>query len=329
MPLIPIQTLDDPRLVVFRDVKATRHSKWKGRFIAEGARLVKRLLATDYDVESMLLTEGRVEEFAPWLRPDVPTFVMPQTLTAELVGYNFHCGAMACALRKPNPSLDEIMARGGGQMTFVVCPDVNDPENIGTLIRLGAAFGIDAMLLGPACADPFSRRVLRVSMGNALLLPIVCSRDLDADLRRLKSDWQVQLAATVVENSDPTDDFERVNPPRRTSFCEAAEYESNSEAMPMPPLLRLAERGDYVCATDVAPEKVMTATSRPDRLALLFGNEANGLGPEWLELCDRRLTIPMRAADSLNVAIAAGIFLHHFTTVALDVPPSAQSVSIP
>ncbi len=289
MPLISIQTLDDPRLVVFRDVKATRHSKWKGRFIAEGARLVKRLLSTDYVVQSLLLTEGRVEEFTPWLRPDVPTFVMPQTLAAELIGYNFHCGAMACALRKPNPSLDEIMARGGERMTFVVCPDVNDPENIGTLIRLGAAFGIDAMLLGPACADPFSRRVLRVSMGNALTLPIVCCRDLHADLQRLKSEWQVQLAATVVENSDPTDEVVVT----RTQW--------NAEP------LKLARR--------------------PSRVALLFGNEANGLGPDWLELCDRRLTIPMQAADSLNVAVAAGIFLYHFTHTALDAPARDHGVS--
>lgn len=301
MPLIPIQTLDDPRLVVYRDVKATRHSKWKGRFIAEGARLVKRLLATDYVVELMLLTEGRVEEFSPWLRPDVPTFVMPQTLAAELVGYNFHCGAMACALRKPNPSLEEIMARGGERMTFVVCPDVNDPENIGTLIRLGAAFGIDAMLLGPACADPFSRRVLRVSMGNALTLPIVCSLDLNADLQRLKSEWQVQLAATVVENSDPTDE----DPGART-----------------PP----SECSDECGQTKQAAEP-LHGSGRPARLALLFGNEANGLGPEWLSLCDRRLTIPMRAADSLNVAIAAGIFLYHFTNSAVDAPSIGHDVS--
>ncbi len=301
MPLIPIQTLDDPRLVVFRDVKAIRHSKWKGRFIVEGARLAKRLLSTDYVVESMLLTEGRVEEFSSWLRPDVPTFVMPQTLAAELVGYNFHCGAMACALRKPNPSLDEIMARGGERMTFVVCPDVNDPENIGTLIRLGAAFGIDAMLLGPACADPFSRRVLRVSMGNALTLPIVCSRDLGADLLRLKSEWQVQLDATVVENDDPTD---------------------NNYVAWTPS----SERSDEgVQATGLA--EPLGQARRPSKLALLFGNEANGLGPEWLDLCDRRLTIPMRAADSLNVAIAAGIFLYHFTNSALDAPPIGHGVS--
>ncbi len=247
----------------------------------------------------MLLTEGRIEEFSTWLRPDVPTFVMPQTLAAELVGYNFHCGAMACARRKPNPSLDEIMARGGEQMTFIVCPDVNDPENIGTLIRLGAAFGIDAMLLGPASADPFSRRVLRVSMGNALTLPIVCSRDLNADLQRLKSQWQVQLAATVVENDDPTDDVVRT------------------------PTSGLPDVG--VRATEHAEPLVQAR--RPAKLALLFGNEANGLGPEWLDLCDRRLTIPMRAADSLNVAIAAGIFLYHFTNSAPDAQPPAHGVS--
>jgi tRNA G18 (ribose-2'-O)-methylase SpoU len=287
MPLIPIQTLDDPRLAVFRDVKATRHPRWAGRFIAEGARLVKRLLSSDFVVESLMLTEGRVAEFSSWLRPEIPTFVMPQALAAELVGYNFHCGAMACALRKPSPSLDDIMARGRERVTFVVCPDVNDPENIGTLIRLAAAFGIDAMLLGPACADPFSRRVLRVSMGNALTLPIVCSRNLNADLRRLKSEWHVQLAATVVENSDPTDD----------------EFVARTPT---------SGRPDVGVRTTMKVEPLDQA-DRPARLALLFGNEANGLGPEWLDLCDRRLTIPMQGADSLNVAIAAGIFLFHFT----------------
>ncbi len=302
MPFLPIQSLDDPRLTVFRDVKATRHPRWVRCFIAEGARLVKRLLSSDYVVESMLLTEGRVEEFSPWLRSDVPTFVMPQALAAELVGYNFHCGAMACALRRPSPRLDDIMARGGERKTFVVCPDVNDPENIGTLIRLGAAFGIDAMLLGPACADPFSRRVLRVSMGNALTLPIVCSRDLNADLRRLKSEWQVQLAATVVENSDPTDGDGVVRTP--TSGHPDVGVRATNTAEPL------------------------ALAGRPARLALLFGNEANGLGSEWLDLCDRRLTIPMSAADSLNVAIAAGIFLYHFTTSAPDAPPDPQSVSI-
>ena len=55
------------------------------------------------------------------------------------------------------------------------------------------------------------------------------------------------------------------------------------------------------------------------RTALVFGNEAHGLGDEWSRLCHRRVTIPMqRGTDSLNVAVAAGIFLYHFAQSGLQ-----------
>ena len=53
--------------------------------------------------------------------------------------------------------------------------------------------------------------------------------------------------------------------------------------------------------------------ARCDRIALLFGGEAQGLPPEIVQACDRRVTIPMKlGTDSLNVAVAAGICLYHF-----------------
>jgi tRNA G18 (ribose-2'-O)-methylase SpoU len=53
---------------------------------------------------------------------------------------------------------------------------------------------------------------------------------------------------------------------------------------------------------------------RPQKLGLLFGNEAQGLPHECIQRCHRRVTIPMKlGTDSLNVAVAAGIFLYHFT----------------
>ena len=51
-----------------------------------------------------------------------------------------------------------------------------------------------------------------------------------------------------------------------------------------------------------------------DRVALVFGGEGYGLEESWIAACDRRVTIPMApGADSLNVAMAAGIFLYYFT----------------
>ena len=82
-------------------------------------------------------------------------------------------------------------------MTLVVCPDVQDPTNLGSIIRTTAAFGCAALVLGERCADPFSRRVLRVSMGAALQLPIIESAALADDWPQLAAAG-FELVATVV-----------------------------------------------------------------------------------------------------------------------------------
>ena len=77
-----------------------------------------------------------------------------------------------------------------------------------------------------------------------------------------------------------------------------------------------ADLGYEVIASDAHLDaEPLPQASRPDRFVLLLGSEAFGLGPEWLTLADRRVTIPMKpGADSLNVAVAAGILLYHFAS---------------
>jgi tRNA G18 (ribose-2'-O)-methylase SpoU len=84
-------------------------------------------------------------------------------------------------------------------MTVVVCPRILDPTNLGGIVRNCCAFGVDALVLGAGCADPFSRRVVRVSMGAALKLPIAECPDLRGNLTRLRDDLGFQLAATVLD----------------------------------------------------------------------------------------------------------------------------------
>jgi tRNA G18 (ribose-2'-O)-methylase SpoU len=70
---------------------------------------------------------------------------------------------------------------------------------------------------------------------------------------------------------------------------------------------------DLIAAVLDASAEDLAAAQGGHRLALLFGNEGYGLQPDRLKLCDRRVTIPMRLqTDSLNVAVATGIFLYHF-----------------
>lgn len=256
-----VENLDDPRLWPYRELKdraLDRGGRW---FVAEGEHVVRRLLASDFHVESVFLSIKR-KDFAANVPQHVPVYVAPQAVMEQVLGFKFHSGVIACGRRKPRMTIDEVVPRDSERLTLVVCPDISNVENIGSIIRLSAAFGVDALILGENCHDPFWRQSVRVSMGTVFSLPMVHTDDLLRDLARLRGEWGVELAATLLD-------------------------------------------------ADAEP---LARATRPPRFGLLFGGEAQGLSREYVAACDRRVTIPMKlGTDSLNVAIAAGIFLYHFT----------------
>lgn len=263
MPSVLIDDLDDPRLAMYRQLKATNLTRDSGQFVVEGEKLFDRLLASPFPVASVLATDRLEPTIALRVPHGVPLYVLPEALVDVLIGFNFHRGVLACGVRRPWPGAVELARAAGERATFVVCPRIDNPENLGAIVRISDVFGVDAVLTGNRCPDPLSRRVLRVSMGSALRVPVVACEDLAADLDRLRCDHRFEAAATVV---DP-------------------------EAEPL------------------------HAFRRPDRLALLLGSEGHGLEPTWLELSDRLVTIPMRpGAESLNVAVAAGVAVYHVMT---------------
>jgi tRNA G18 (ribose-2'-O)-methylase SpoU len=261
MSIERLNDLEDHRLKPYRCLKDRELARDGQRFLAEGEFVVRRLLASTFPVESVLLSERRAEELAKIVPPEIPVYVLPDALVHRVIGFKFHSGVIACGVRRPQLSLAASLTLKD-PLTLVVCPETANAENLGSLIRISAAFGADAMLLGERCCDPFWRQSIRVSMGTVFSLPIVRSEDLLRDLRSLRRESNVELIATVLDDS--------------------AEPLQNAR--------------------------------RPGRIALLFGNEAQGLTDEYVAQCDRRITIPMRlGTDSLNVAVAAALFLFHFS----------------
>jgi tRNA G18 (ribose-2'-O)-methylase SpoU len=262
MPRVPIDDLDDSRLALYRHLKATNETRGGERFVVEGEKLVYRLLASRFPTESVLVTDRYEAHHASKIPDDVPMFVIPHGQIETLVGYHFHRGVLACGRRLAWPDLASTLRALGPRATVVVCPTLDKPDNLGAILRIGEAFGVDAVLIGGSCPDPLTRRVIRVSMGAAFRLPVYAPDDLIGAVEQLRADH----GFTIV----------------------AADAHAGAEAL--------------------------DRAACPGRLALLLGSEAFGLEAEWLALADRRVTIPMRAgADSLNVAVAAGILLYHFT----------------
>lgn len=201
MPLIPVTSIDDPRLTCYRDLPRSNLTRQSGLFVAEGEKVVERLIASNFVVANILAEPAFADRYAPRVPRDTPIYVVSRELMEGTIGFNFHRGVLACGRRKPSPQITDVVSKlSRPKATVVVCPDVQDPTNLGSIIRSTAAFGCDAIILGNRCADPFSRRVLRVSMGAVLQLPVVQCPDLADELKALAC-AHFELIAAVIDSA--------------------------------------------------------------------------------------------------------------------------------
>jgi tRNA G18 (ribose-2'-O)-methylase SpoU len=165
----------DPRIADFRDLTAADRRPdrpgGRGLVIAEGVPVVQRLLASPYPPRAILGLASRLDALAGDLRGvAAPVYATSVDVLTRTVGFHLNRGVLASADRAPEPALAPLLAAA---RRVLVLEGVNDHENLGALFRNAAGLGVDAVLLGPRCADPLYRRSVRVSMGHVLRVPFV------------------------------------------------------------------------------------------------------------------------------------------------------------
>lgn len=137
---------------------------------------------------------------------------------------------------------------------------LQDPGNIGTIIRTALAMGFDGIMLSQDCVDLYHDKLLRACQGANFYLPI-WQGDLKEAMQTLKQ-HHFKVYATALRNAKPIQDF------------------------PM-----------------------------EDQMAFVLGNEGNGVKEETIARCDGAIYIPIKTAESLNVAICAGMIAFNFQNV--------------
>jgi tRNA G18 (ribose-2'-O)-methylase SpoU len=170
---VQIDRADDPRIADYVDLSdpdlRRRVEHRDGFFVAEGALVVRTLLATRHRVRSVLVTPKQRALLADVLdHLDAPVYVVTPDVMRQTVGFDLHRGAVAAADRYPLPPMDAVLESA---TRVAVLERVNDHENLGALFRNAAAFAVDAVLLCPECSDPLYRRSVRVSTGHVLTVP--------------------------------------------------------------------------------------------------------------------------------------------------------------
>jgi tRNA G18 (ribose-2'-O)-methylase SpoU len=275
MEVIRVDSTEDARLVGYSQLGDERWLAAHGLFVAEGRFVVERLVTAGRQrVLSVLANEAALAALAPALvRIEAPIFVCAPRFFERLSGHHFHRGCLALAER---PADADARALAAGASALVVLDRVADADNVGSVFRSALAFGVDALWLGPGCADPLARKAIRTSMAATLRVP-----------------------------------FARLSP-----HAEGAADGAASARPIWPECLAELERSGFGVlalsprepAHDLA-EYALSGAAR--RFALVVGSEGAGLSPEVEALASTRLRIGMRpGVDSLNLGVAAGIALH-------------------
>ncbi|MSU58095.1 MAG: RNA methyltransferase [Pedosphaera sp.] len=186
-----IESLDLPELAPYRTMKRPVEHETQGIFVAEGDKVVHRLLLSDFPVVSALLPTKRFAEFEPLLKSrleNIPVFLVANKQILEaLVGFDMFQGVLAVGKIPAPVTLEGALARSSPPRLLVAVDGLTNSENLGVLVRNCVAFGTQALFVGETCASPFLRRAVRNSMGAIFQLPVVESANLPETLRQLRA----------------------------------------------------------------------------------------------------------------------------------------------
>jgi tRNA G18 (ribose-2'-O)-methylase SpoU len=164
-------------------------------FIAEGERLIAGALDAGLTPVSMLRSVDHPTRIEAAFPPDVPVYLVARPIAVALTGLHIHRGALACFLRPPGRSLEDV-AHTESKL-LLVAEHVTNPTNLGVMARSAAGLGFDGLVIDQASCDPLYRRAHRVAMGAALSFPWTRVTDLAETLPTLRS-WGFTTVAMAL-----------------------------------------------------------------------------------------------------------------------------------
>ncbi len=235
-----INSLDNQKVKEVVKLHSRKNRKKTGKFILEGKNVIEEALAlgveidvytTDPNYEGILVSEAVMQKMS-----DTNT---PQGLLgiASIPTTSFY---------KNEPVL--------------ICESIQDPGNLGTMLRTALAFGFKNIIVDRNTADVYSPKVVRSSKGAIFKLHIECVDNLFERIEQLKGISGFNVIGTSLD-------------------------------------------GTILSEMKIVPNC---------KIALVFGNESNGMSEEIKSLCNSNIKIEIDEIESLNVAVAAGILLYNF-----------------
>ena len=169
-----ITSLKNPKVATWKSLKDRKGRRETGCFLVEGRKMVEETLASAFPVEAVLVDDARLAEFR--LPVGIPVYTMPGHVLAAVCDTKTPQG-IAAVVR-----ITEVELKA---KRLIAMDGVQDPGNVGTIIRTADAAGFEGIILSNQCADVFSPKVLRATMGSIFRMGIRVTDDLPGLLQTM------------------------------------------------------------------------------------------------------------------------------------------------
>ncbi|MDP4085365.1 MAG: RNA methyltransferase [Bacillota bacterium] len=186
-----IHSINNPLVKQWKRLLTKKERDKSGLFLVEGFHLVEEALNQREQLLEIILSE-RVELPARWDIGSIPVTTITEEITNELSDTETTQGIYAVCRQEGKRTLQEAK-------TFLLIDAVQDPGNLGTMIRTADAAGIDAVIVGNGSVDIFNAKVVRSAQGSHFHLPLL-KGNLNEWIEDLKKE-NIPVYGTALENA--------------------------------------------------------------------------------------------------------------------------------
>ena len=265
--LIKIVSSDNSRVRLVRKLSTKKGRSTERKFVIEGLNLVKEAVNDRREIDFIMIPddfdssdERDVSGLIAFTREcissnELAVCSIPAKLFAGLTDAGTGIGILA-VLKMPETDISEVYSLPENS-NILILDRIQDPGNIGTMIRTAAAAGYSMVIAVKGTADIYSAKVLRATAGMIFDIPFAYA------------DGAAEIASVI------------------------------------------GRSGRKIVVTDPAGGRPYYEEDIRKGIALVIGNEGNGISDEIMALADVRVTLPMKGGiESLNAAAAAAILMY-------------------
>lgn len=200
-----ITSRENPAVKQYVQLASSKKARYEqSLFVTEGMKLTTEAYAAGYQSHMLFATEDAMDRYFDDIQSIALTshqFLRISQSVAQKLAKSVSTQGVFGVFSMLDNKMTDVKIDCNGK--FLLLSSLQDPGNIGTILRTAAAFGVDGVILSHDCPDLYSMKVLRASMGGIFKLPIHVTEDINSSIRMLQENGITVYAAALDDHAIP------------------------------------------------------------------------------------------------------------------------------